>query len=630
MVKPTYRFILLGLIGFSLSCAKKLETANDSQSTAAASAPESAYCGTATAVSGTALTVTGSAEFKYRPTVYSGGEGYLSWTTSTAEIPYAEVHVYDSSGARIQCGETDSNGAFSLQIRKSAGNFTVKVFSRSFNSYYKVSVLEDITGKTPYSISKAFTATDSTGSSLNVGTLTAEADENISSKLEGGAFNILFNILTANEFIRTQISDSSWVADKVTIYWKMGFNPYSYFGSPDSLLSFYSSGNRELYILGGKNSDVKTSDTDHFDDSVILHEYGHFLEDVYGKSESPGGSHNGNSIIDPRLAWSEGWANYFQAAVKLGTDPTNTLASYYIDTRGYKSSAGDTTAGQAIAFRLTDLGGTSAYDSVSSNGEGTYREVSISRTLYKSGLSGNYSAGKAGAAIPFADIWSAFSSSSNGLKSSSVLFRSIGMFNQFLNSPTRTNANWDAILSEEKQNKTKADYGDVLQSVASNGCSTLTMTPVVDTSGSAGSCSNGTVVYTNKSNLLKSNRFFAMYHDGSSYSISLVYTSTGTDSTKADLDLILYNSTYIYHQDYLQYGCGLSSSYIAKQSRNALSGGSTSESESIDMSGVPAGWYLMNVKARTYNKLSFQVGGTATYRLVKSTGGDLCPQTQVP
>lgn len=28
----------------------------------------------------------------------------------------------------------------------------------------------------------------------------------------------------------------------------------------------------------------KLADTDHFDDSVIIHEYGHFLEDVYGKS----------------------------------------------------------------------------------------------------------------------------------------------------------------------------------------------------------------------------------------------------------------------------------------------------------------------------------------------------------
>lgn len=97
--------------------------------------------------------------------------------------------------------------------------------------------------------------------------------------------------------------------------------------TPDSPLSFYKPGERKLFILGGSNGNVDTADTDHFDNSIILHEYGHFLEDVYGKTDSPGGYHNGSSIIDPRLAWSEGFTNSFQGAA-LGKN-------FYLDTAGF-------------------------------------------------------------------------------------------------------------------------------------------------------------------------------------------------------------------------------------------------------------------------------------------------------
>src|SRR6185295_15313242 len=85
--------------------------------------------------------------------------------------------------------------------------------------------------------------------------------------------------------------------------------------------------------------DTDNSDTDHFDNSVIIHEYGHFLEDNMFNSDSPGGSHNGDKVIDPRLAWSEGWGNFIQGAVRnvarytdsLGNDDGTTRLIYDAD-----------------------------------------------------------------------------------------------------------------------------------------------------------------------------------------------------------------------------------------------------------------------------------------------------------
>jgi hypothetical protein len=49
---------------------------------------------------------------------------------------------------------------------------------------------------------------------------------------------------------------------------------------------------------------------------VILHEYGHFITDIFSHDNSPGGSHSITETgQDIRLSWSEGWATFYAAAV---------------------------------------------------------------------------------------------------------------------------------------------------------------------------------------------------------------------------------------------------------------------------------------------------------------------------
>ncbi|MBN1485818.1 MAG: hypothetical protein JXA37_13975 [Chloroflexia bacterium] len=55
-------------------------------------------------------------------------------------------------------------------------------------------------------------------------------------------------------------------------------------------------------------------DADAYDDSVILHEYGHFMADRYSCIRGGGGEHYVDRHYNTKLAWSEGWANYFSSA----------------------------------------------------------------------------------------------------------------------------------------------------------------------------------------------------------------------------------------------------------------------------------------------------------------------------
>ena len=83
---------------------------------------------------------------------------------------------------------------------------------------------------------------------------------------------------------------------------------------------------RTIYLYGIPN------DNDALDDPVILHELGHYLQNVYSHQDSPGGSHDG-SPVDPRLAWAEGWSTAFSGMVR--GDPV------YFDTRGDRRTVHD-------------------------------------------------------------------------------------------------------------------------------------------------------------------------------------------------------------------------------------------------------------------------------------------------
>jgi hypothetical protein len=76
-------------------------------------------------------------------------------------------------------------------------------------------------------------------------------------------------------------------------------------------------------------------DTDEYDRHVITHEFGHYLEFNFSRSDSIGGPHGLTDQLDMRLAFSEGWGTAF-AAMATGD-------SVYVDTFG---------AGQRQSFRV--------------------------------------------------------------------------------------------------------------------------------------------------------------------------------------------------------------------------------------------------------------------------------------
>lgn len=88
-----------------------------------------------------------------------------------------------------------------------------------------------------------------------------------------------------------------------------------------SFYADYGSGGRNIFVLG-----EAAEDTDEFDNHVIIHEWGHYYEDAFSRSDSIGGHHTEDTKLDLRVAFGEAWGN---AWAGIATDEP-----LYVDTFG--------------------------------------------------------------------------------------------------------------------------------------------------------------------------------------------------------------------------------------------------------------------------------------------------------
>jgi len=547
---------LLFLFFIAAGCSSETTALQGSCQVNTPSKTEPSYCSNVI-VPGDAVTISGTATFTKRNLIPSG----LGGPAAPKAIRFAEVAVLDSGGNVLNCGTTDSNGDFSIDIERTNSNVYVEVRSRANNANLKASVLDNHTDVNYHAIQSTSVIGNTNQS---VGTINAPHN----GSLEGGAFNILDLIYEASSFLATETAGCSGsfadcvpvsVANKVTVFWQKGFNPATYYCADASdTVSFYVNGSSRLYIVGGVNGDVDSTDTDHFDDNIILHEYGHFLEDAYSISDSPGGTHNGNSLLDARLAWSEAWASYFAAKVSG--------VYVYQDTKGNTDGSTSNLIYYNMERNLPVRDPSpSAYTEL--DGEGSFREFAIARALVDATDTDASDFDNDGIEASFAEIWTILAGS-NGFANSSLEHRFAGNFFQLhdnlagrtdIKSLLDTEKIYDAVTSDFLDHYATPDAGD--------GCGDISISPGNgNDKAEDGSFAN--------SNQFASNDFYLIDHAGGNLSVSMNHDGV------QDLDIYLYGPDYTY---------GSASSVLAKSDSTS----STTESFSTNLS---AGKYLLNVK----------------------------------
>lgn|GEM_PF-1253719 len=220
----------------------------------------------------------------------------------------ARVEVVDRATQRvISVSETDNHGYFRALAPKGS-DLTVRVLSRLRGLHLRVA--DNTSGARLYGISQEIDMREP-----------PQRLWLIAGSQASGAFNILEAVQRGNDLLA--LADRRITPPPVTMYWSVR-NTNRSGAVQDGFVgtTFFSLSGATAFILGDPNADP-----DEFDDSVILHEYAHMLAVRFSKDDSPGASHGVGDVLDPRVAWSEGFANFFSSAAR--NDPI------YRDAKGF-------------------------------------------------------------------------------------------------------------------------------------------------------------------------------------------------------------------------------------------------------------------------------------------------------
>jgi hypothetical protein len=200
---------------------------------------------------------------------------------------------------------TGDDGSFSMSLpaNTSVDIQVVARMQRTGSPSWDVRVQDGTTGNTPYTYTPSTPFSSSVGSSqtiivpLGISGTGTSTGTGVSARFSG-PFAILDTIYTAIQGVRAVAPNTNFPA--LIVDW----------GTQQDGTFFSSGPVQHIALL----SDL-SEDTDEFDQHVIAHEFGHYIEHNFSRADNIGGSHAIGEKIDPRVAFGEGWGYAFAAMV---------------------------------------------------------------------------------------------------------------------------------------------------------------------------------------------------------------------------------------------------------------------------------------------------------------------------
>jgi hypothetical protein len=323
-------------------------------------------CGTSTGN----ITLNGTVMFERVPHSSSGyGLDYTATYDAPARGVTVEAINTDTNGF-VATGQTDSSGAYSLSVPNNT-NIKIRVLAQMLKTgslpNWNFSVKDNTTGNAQYSMDGSASCTATTDETRNLTALSGWGGSSYTSIRAAAPFAILDTVYDAMQLILGVNATINFPA--LNLYWSPN-------NTDTSIGTSYFDGNSAIYLLGDQNVD-----TDEYDPSVIAHEWGHYIEANFSRSDSIGGFHSTGDYLDMRVAFGEGFGNAFSSMARY--DPV------YSDSSGSKQGSG-------FGFNV---------ETETVSNPGWYSESSVEKILYDLYDSTNDSADQDTLSLGFQPIW---------------------------------------------------------------------------------------------------------------------------------------------------------------------------------------------------------------------------------
>ena len=368
----------------------------------------------------TNVTLSGKITFDRVPTGITGsGLDYNAITK--LPVRKATVQALGDNDVVLATTTTDDNGHYSLSV---AANTSVKIRVKAEMAIYNVTVVDNTNNAALYVLDGSLTSSGTTNSTRNLHAPSGWGGSSYTTTRISAPFAILDSLFIANEKIKAVDANASYA--KLIVNWSINNVPATGDVTTGQITtSHYNDG--KLFILGKENTD-----TDEFDDHVMLHEWAHYFEDKFSRSDSIGGRHNNGSLLDIRVAFSEGFGN--------------AMSGILTDDPAYKDTIG---AQQEESFEVN------VENSTPKNNAGFYSESSMQRILYDLYDTEADDANDI-AALGFAPLYNVLVNGEKNAKAFTSIFT-------FINALKATNANQasaiDSVVSGENIQTISDDFG---------------------------------------------------------------------------------------------------------------------------------------------------------------------------
>ncbi|MCW9014968.1 MAG: hypothetical protein OQL06_14445 [Gammaproteobacteria bacterium] len=273
---------------------------------------------------GANITISGTVTYDHvHHNVTTNGLDY----SNTTQDPVRGATVEAVCNGVIASTKTDINGNYTITAPGGSSSFMIRAVAEMVQTgtpSWNFTVVDNTQGQAIYSMETVPFDMGSSNITKNLNASSGWGGTYYTGTRVAAPFAILDSVYVA--FNKVLSVDATANFQSLKLNWSVNNVASSGSTALGQITTSHFNGT-EIFILGDADND-----TDEYDGHVIVHEWGHYFEEFFSRSDSIGGSHSGGDILDIRVAFGEGWGNAFSG---MATDD-----QYYRDSYGIRQSSG--------------------------------------------------------------------------------------------------------------------------------------------------------------------------------------------------------------------------------------------------------------------------------------------------